>query len=252
MERFLLPHQHGERNAENMHRRASDIQSFSRVADIFKQLSDVTRIRIFWILSHNEECVINLAAMLDMSSPAVSHHLKSMCEQGLLQSRRDGKEVYYRASDNELSGMLHDGIEQIMQINCPRQSPDAGASNRELAESVHQYLSDHISERITIDELSRQFLINPTSLKRIFKDTYGNSIAAHTKQHRMELASKLLDDGNMSISEVAARVGYESQSKFSLAFKEEYGELPSDHKRRAAGSKSVCCEFISNNNVVKE
>lgn len=249
MERFELPHSHGEKNAEGMHKRASDIARFNSVADVFKQLSDITRLRIFWILSHNEECVINIAAMLDMSSPAVSHHLRIMCDSGLLVSRRDGKEVYYRAENSDLCGLLHDGIEQIMDISCPQKAVSAVGNDRELAESVHEYLSEHISERITIEELSKQFLINPTSLKRVFKQTYGDSIAAHTRRHRIELAARLLDDGKMSVSDVAGQVGYESQSKFSLAFKEAYGVLPSEYRRNHSCNEDVRCDVHLNTEI---
>ena len=47
------------------------------------QLSDSSRVRIFWLLCHCEECVIDLSAMVGMSSPAVSHHLRQLRESGL-------------------------------------------------------------------------------------------------------------------------------------------------------------------------
>lgn len=243
MDRFVLPHSHGERNSESMHRQAADIGRFSSVAEVFKQLSDITRVRIFWLLSHKEECVINIAAMLDMSSPAVSHHLRGMCDSGLLVSRRDGKEVYYRVRDSKMSRLLHDGIEQMMEISCPERAMTADSTSRELAHGVHDYMEEHISERITIDELSRRFLINPTSLKRIFKEEYGDSIASHMKRHRMELARELLGAGGRSVSDVASEVGYESQSKFSSAFKECYGILPTEYKRRHSENDGACCKY---------
>ena len=64
------------------------------LADVFKQLGDGSRVRIFWLLCHCEECVINISSMVDMSSPAVSHHLRQLKAGGLIVSRRDGKEVY--------------------------------------------------------------------------------------------------------------------------------------------------------------
>ena len=91
---FALPHDHGRhKHDEALHRELMNTERFSAVADVFKQLSDPVRVRIFWLLSHREECVINIAAMMDMSSPAVSHHLKSLLDSGLIMSRRDGKEV---------------------------------------------------------------------------------------------------------------------------------------------------------------
>ena len=120
MSGFVLPHDHGgQRHAEDLHRVLMNISHFAAVSEIFRQLSDPTRVRIFWLLSHEEECVINLAAMLEMSSPAVSHHLRSLTDSGLLTSRRDGKEVYYRAADNQEAELLHHMIEKLVEISCP-------------------------------------------------------------------------------------------------------------------------------------
>ncbi len=115
-----LPHYHGEGESTALiQEQINRVNNFQVVADIFKQLDDTTRIRIFWLLCHCEECVINISAMLDMSSPAVSHHLRPLKNSGLIVSRREGKEVYYRAADTPQSQLLHQMIEQVMEISCP-------------------------------------------------------------------------------------------------------------------------------------
>ena len=241
---FALPHDHGRhKHDEALHRELMNTERFSAVADVFKQLSDPVRVRIFWLLSHREECVINIAAMMDMSSPAVSHHLKSLLDSGLIMSRRDGKEVYYKASDTEQIGLLHEIVEQVMEITCPEKEVDFQASQEEIIRNVHNYLIEHISERITIETLSREFLMNTTTLKTVFKKVYGTTIAAHMKQHRMELAAGLLLKTQNEIASVAQAVGYESQSRFTAAFKEAYGELPTEYRRRhVCGAKKQTCD----------
>ena len=113
---FALPHDHGRhKHDEALHRELMNTERFSAVADVFKQLSDPTRVRIFWLLSHREECVINIAALLDMSSPAVSHHLRSLAQSGLIESRRCGKEVYYKAGDTMQIKLLHEIVEQVVR-----------------------------------------------------------------------------------------------------------------------------------------
>ena len=100
MQNISLPHDHGQ-NIEKLSERIPKVEEFHTVSDIFKQLCDGSRIRIFWILCHCEECVINLASLVDMTSPAVSHHLRQLKSSGLIVSRRVGKEVYYKAADTE-------------------------------------------------------------------------------------------------------------------------------------------------------
>lgn len=116
----ILPHEHdASHDLANLETALFQVSRFETVADIFKQLSDTTRIRIFWLLCHTEQCVINISALLDMSSPAVSHHLRALRSCDLIVSRREGKEVYYKAADNSQALLLHKTIEQVMAIACP-------------------------------------------------------------------------------------------------------------------------------------
>lgn len=119
MSNTMLPHRHSL-NAQSLKEYADKIANFQTIADVFKLLSDSTRTRIFWLLCHCEECVTNISAMIDMTSPAVSHHLKQLKAGGLIVSRRDGKEVYYKAADTEQSRLLHLAIEKTMEISCPK------------------------------------------------------------------------------------------------------------------------------------
>ena len=113
-----LPHDHNQ-PIEWAPERIPSVDDFQTVADIFKQLGDGSRIRIFWLLFHCEECVVNLSAMVNMSSPAVSHHLRQLKVGGLITSRREGKEVYYRATLTQQAQLLHHMIEDLVEIACP-------------------------------------------------------------------------------------------------------------------------------------
>ena len=88
-----------------------------------------------------------------------------------------------------------------------------------VVREIHNQLTRHMEQRITIEELSKKYLINPTTLKTAFKSIYGTSIAAHIKEHRMEQAAKMLKETDESIAEIARAVGYDSQSRFTAAFK---------------------------------
>ena len=228
-----------------------EIQS---VADAMRQLGDSSRLRIFWVLCHCEECVVNLAAMVGMSSPAASHHLRQLKDSGLIISRRIGKEVYYRAADTEVAGLLHQVIERTVEVTCPREEAvshaphlpplDAHAGEhaagltpqqRSAIHQVHDLLTENLDSRITIEQLSRHFLMNPSTMKELFKAEYGSSIAAHIRQHRMEKASSLLLNTGDSLAQIARAVGYESQSKFSAEFKKVFGMLPSEFRKLHAG-----------------
>ena len=121
MAKTELPHHHGEEkmNTAEIREVLERVDNFQTIADVFRQLGDTTRVRIFWLLCHCEECVINISALVDMSSPAVSHHLRQLKNGGLITSRREGKEVYYKAADTAQARLLHHVIEELVEITCP-------------------------------------------------------------------------------------------------------------------------------------
>ena len=113
-----------ERTNERIKENLTSYSDFEAVSNIFQQLAEPTRLRIFWLLCHYEENVMSISNILDMSSPAVSHHLRPLKNSGLIVSRRHGKEVYYKAADNKECNLLHNAIEEAMQIACPHMIHD--------------------------------------------------------------------------------------------------------------------------------
>ncbi len=119
-ERTNLPHEHHAADAaEHIMEAMPSGEMIRSVADALAQLGDPSRLRIFWLLCHTEECVTDIAAYVRMTSPAVSHHLRLLKTAGLIVSRRDGKEMLYRAADSDLVSELHRVIERIGEISCP-------------------------------------------------------------------------------------------------------------------------------------
>ena len=106
------------------------------------------------------------------------------------------------------------------------------AEQIEVVRKIHEQLLDSLDKRITIEELSRQYLMNSTTMKTLFKSVYGASIAAHMKEHRMRKAADMLLQTEMSIGEIALAVGYDSQSKFSTAFKDFFQMLPKEYRKK--------------------
>ena len=108
-------HDHGHLD---MLEHVPDVDRGNEVAAIFSILCDGTRIRILWLLCHSEECVNNIAAAVDMSAPAVSHHLKVLSKAGLLTKKRIGKETHYRLADTKEAKLVHRMIDDIFEMKC--------------------------------------------------------------------------------------------------------------------------------------
>ncbi|MBR5646638.1 MAG: metalloregulator ArsR/SmtB family transcription factor [Treponema sp.] len=214
---------------------------FETMAQIFSLLADSNRLKIFWLLCHSKECVVSIAQIMYMTTPAVSHHLKLLKDAELIEGYRDEKEVFYTVSNKPENQALHSIIEKLMSMNCPdfdsrhekiNENSEYLEDQVEKIKKIHDYLTENLSKRIKIDELARKFAINATTLKTVFKDVYGTSLAAHIKEHRMEKAASLLVQSQLSIKEIADKVGYESQSKFSAVFKDFYNMSPNDYKKK--------------------
>lgn len=102
----------------------------------------------------------------------------------------------------------------------------------DIIRQIHDVMISDLRKRHTIEELSRRYLINTAALKRIFKSVYGMPVASYMKQYRIRRAADLLRSTERSISDIAFEVGYESQSKFSAAFKDIMKILPTDYRRQ--------------------
>ena len=118
MPHYNLPHKHGQ-TIEKILDKMPSVQDFQKIAFLLQQLGDPTRLRILWLLCHSEECVCNLAAAIQMSDPAISHHLRSLKNSGLITSRREGKEVYYTLADTAEAKLLHRTVDALFEMSCP-------------------------------------------------------------------------------------------------------------------------------------
>ena len=110
--------------------------------------------------------------------------------------------------------------------------PEYTAGNEAVIREIHGLLQQNISKRVTIKELALRHHLNTTTLKTAFKNIYGVSIGAYAKEQRLRYAAKLLDETNLSISEITKNCGYKSQSKFTSAFKALFKILPSEYRKR--------------------
>jgi DNA-binding transcriptional ArsR family regulator len=76
------------------------------MADIFKVLSDPTRLKIVTALQEGELCVSDIATLTGFSQSSVSHHLKTLRLYNLVRFRRKGKLTFYSLADTHVSALL--------------------------------------------------------------------------------------------------------------------------------------------------
>ena len=86
------------------------------LGDLFKVFGDTTRIKIMYALYEDEMCVCAIAELISMTQSAVSHQLKSLKAANLVTSRREGKTIYYRLSDDHVKSIIAQGYEHITEL----------------------------------------------------------------------------------------------------------------------------------------
>lgn len=85
------------------------------LSEIFKVLGDETRTKILYLLSERDLCVCDIATVLEMSLPAVSHHLRLLKALRLVKYRREGKMVYYSLDDEHILNLIREAQEHFAE-----------------------------------------------------------------------------------------------------------------------------------------
>lgn len=98
-------------DAEKVEALRPELVSLVGLADLFKALSDESRVMMVYALSREELCVHDLAALLGMSVSAVSHHLRSLRQMHLVKNRREGKRVFYSLDDEHVAGLIRQSLD---------------------------------------------------------------------------------------------------------------------------------------------
>lgn len=94
-------------------KRMRDERTIVNLAEIFKVLSEPTRVSILHALSEEELCVCDISAVVQISSSAISHQLRILRTARLVKSRKDGKMVYYSLDDEHVRNLFEEGIRHL-------------------------------------------------------------------------------------------------------------------------------------------
>ncbi|WP_036746114.1 AraC family transcriptional regulator [Paenibacillus sp. UNC451MF] len=105
----------------------------------------------------------------------------------------------------------------------------AGALSHEKMELVVQYIEDHLSEPITMNELVSLVHMNPQYFSQLFKSMLGLSPVQYIHELRMEKAKKLLTSTSLSVTDIASTVGIQLHY-FSRQFKNQFGFSPLQYR----------------------
>lgn len=149
------------------------------------------------------------------------------------------------ATPEVLAKAVTDAIEQVEKRNTDRKirkfgeeyvNKMAGVKGDEIsaAEQVHQYITEHIEEELSVEELARMVYLSQNHLTRVFKKKYGKTIVEYIMQYRLNLAEEMLKNTNLTVTTVSAKIGYPNYAYFTKLFKKYSGYTPSAYRNKFA------------------
>ena len=104
----------------------------------------------------------------------------------------------------------------------------------EVIEMIHRTIEESYSENISISGFTSRYFFSKEYLSKLFKARYGCGIYEFLLRTRMTRARELLSDPSLQIQEIAARTGYSDTHYFSKAYRNYYGESPTQYRKQAA------------------
>lgn len=107
----------------------------------------------------------------------------------------------------------------------------AGIHNSRLVRKARDHILSHISDTVTTEQLAKELGMNRTYLCKLFAEETGLTINQYVTKVKMEEAKRLMDITPKSIADIAAYLGYSSQSYFQRVFKQQYGLTPGQYRK---------------------
>lgn len=132
--------------------------------------------------------------------------------------------------DMRINSGLSELVERLMELSWnPLQESPLNA--RKDIVPIKQYLDEHFTEKISLDELSALFFVNKFYLSRLFKEAYGMPVNAYLQQLRVTKAKKMLRFTDESMETIGMECGIGEANYFCRLFRKVEGISPNEYRR---------------------
>ena len=119
---------------------------------------------------------------------------------------------------------LHSFLRQE-QATLPR---SVKKTDLESMQHIEQILSSRLEGFPSLESLAHEVFMSTSKLKNLFKQVYGHTLYDYYNKSRLQRASELLINGQVSIKQAGSEIGFSNLSHFAKAFRKEFGILPRD------------------------
>lgn len=161
---------------------------------------------------------------------------------------RGGKQAFDPAADGRIEqemAQIISGLRtaSMSEVDCSQRiyrilcsllfpQPQAGghSDNSAITKAV-QYINAHLFESLSVERVAHAVNLSPSHFSRLFRSTTGFSPHEYIMLHRIDEAKALLQSTNLSVKEIAFRVGYHSEVNFITAFTDKTGTSPTQFRK---------------------
>lgn len=223
-----------------------------------------------YIATSNSLCIVNPRELHFMGSydtsvdyytilfplEFISFQTNDNYENQLLMPLRHGK-ISFRGfiNSSEMTVELHNLLEELIYINkhkvdfyeiscrvlllkilmelqkLPNILSSSEGSNSNLQRSILTYIRENFAEKIGLSELAEEFHMSDKYLSRYFKEHFNITFSKYLNHMRLSHAKKLLENTDLSVTDVALQSGFPTVSYFISCFKNNYRETPFSYRK---------------------
>lgn len=164
--------------------------------------------------------------LADKYNPRITPRMRMVMEE-VRQCKFQGglKKLFLQSKAIELLALQCEQMETVQATGTPLRNKITRQDVEKLY-YARDLVLQHIQQPLSLEELSRKAGLNEFKLKSGFKAIFDNTVFGYLNDHRLELARKLIVDGDLPMSHIAEQAGYSSPQHFSTAFRKKFGVSP--------------------------
>lgn len=100
-----------------------------------------------------------------------------------------------------------------------------------LCNCIFDYLKSNIQKRITLSDISKDMNLNPSTIKRIFRELYGIGVICYFNNMKIQQAKEYIEKTGLNFTQIADKLGFDNLQYFSMVFKKKTNMTPSEYAK---------------------
>jgi len=179
------------------------------------------------------------AQAMDLTTKILHLCLTNMpdCESYLQEAFADYRDSYCSLYNKNTTQQILKWLESFEQALTSYYKHQYRDFKNELIQDIIQYVSEHLSEKLILNEVAAIFSINPNYLGHLFKKVTSTGFNEYVTGAKIAKAKSLLVHSDMKLTDIADYLGYENYFYFSRVFKKVEGCSPSQYMQQMASSE---------------